>query len=179
MLLFNTVLYHACRRSGTVLQSYALLLLVMCRTELDSTIAASSTGQYHNYWNLDKLCDLNDLVDKTPDAPEALKKLFGPGSTKNTRLRGNRVGQLIFNSVKEKMSGGGGTLSSKSVGSGGAPTVAPVASKNMLDGKPLTRFVFSSDLPDDCQLRVRDTPSIEGESIGVVTACSCFDHISP
>ena len=112
--------------------------------------------------------------------------------SKNPRIRGNRVGQLIVDHVTTMMdsSGSGGGGGGGGGGSGSAPASAPTppaampaaaaamptapassgnGNGNMLDGHSLVRYVFSPDLPFDAQLRIRGEPSGDGEVLGTVS----------
>eukprot|EP00041_Stephanoeca_diplocostata_P020470 m.459883 g.459883 ORF g.459883 m.459883 type:complete len:356 (-) comp21585_c1_seq1:703-1770(-) len=142
--------------------------------EIDASVTAASSGAYHSFWSVDKIAELNNQVDSQPNCPEKLKNLFGPGTSRNPRIRGNRIGQLIFDQVKEIVQGGGVSLGAEGDVAPAAAVPIPAkpaaaAAERMLDGLALQIYAFSSDLPADCQLRVRAEPSMDGEALGTVT----------
>jgi hypothetical protein len=113
-------------------------------------------------------------------------EIFGPGASRNPRLRGNRIGKTVIDYVTELMDKTGGaappsapvdySLNGPSA-PGPAAAAAPAAvvpstgaasSGSMLIGKSLTRYVFSPDLPFDAQLRIRAEASGDGEILGCV-----------
>ena len=60
------------------------------RQELVSTLGAAATGKYNEYWNVERISDLNNAVDAGVAAgtcPEKLASIFGANATRNTRIR--------------------------------------------------------------------------------------------
>eukprot|EP00039_Didymoeca_costata_P023867 m.8559 g.8559 ORF g.8559 m.8559 type:complete len:354 (+) comp3922_c0_seq1:87-1148(+) len=142
-------------------------------TELDSTVNLAESGSYHSYWTVDKIAELNNLVDTKPNCPENISNIFK--QSRNTRLRGNRIGNAIINRIGELLDQGGGSsapLEPTPVTT--TETTAPAENvthnHSLLEGLSLIRYVFSSDLPANCQLRMRDQPSMDGGEVMVVTS---------
>lgn len=54
-----------------------------------------------------QITDVNNTVDSTPDCPEVLKQVFAPGNSRNARIRANRIGKILFDTIAELKAGGG------------------------------------------------------------------------
>eukprot|EP00051_Salpingoeca_urceolata_P015361 m.198956 g.198956 ORF g.198956 m.198956 type:complete len:366 (-) comp18381_c0_seq12:106-1203(-) len=154
------------------------------KAELVSTMAAAATGKYHEYWNLDRISDLNNFVDSDPMCDESLKALFGPKASRNPRLRGNRIGQLVVARMKTLREQGGPTMAAAPMApaplSPSAQPSAPAITASSGSTAALgpssvgvaasTRYVFAHDMQPEAQLRIRAGPSVEAEVLGVITA---------
>eukprot|EP00053_Salpingoeca_punica_P007092 m.65581 g.65581 ORF g.65581 m.65581 type:complete len:206 (+) comp13995_c0_seq2:68-685(+) len=156
------------------------VLQLFKRNELDATVAAASTGKYYDFWTIEKVGDLNNLVDANPSCHPDMKALFGPNAAKNARLKAAKIGKLVLDRVLEmkkndpsggSSSGGGGGMG------GGAAAPAPSFSSAPAPASPrpttgkaaaaavgggagwsaqpavrMQRYVFAPGLPADCRL---------------------------
>eukprot|EP00045_Choanoeca_perplexa_P013738 m.156652 g.156652 ORF g.156652 m.156652 type:complete len:347 (-) comp16443_c0_seq6:3655-4695(-) len=152
------------------------LYSIIKKSDIVGSLAASTTGKYSDFWNLDKLVDLNNLVDAASNAPQALKDIFA--GSKNPRLRANKVGSLILSHTLElKTSGFPGDSASRAVqpavGSPARPGTAPAqmtSPPRAASSGDLRRFMFATDMPEDAVLNVRACPDMDSEVVGHVRA---------
>mmetsp|Transcript_35490 Transcript_35490/g.106840 ORF Transcript_35490/g.106840 Transcript_35490/m.106840 type:complete len:141 (+) Transcript_35490:47-469(+) len=75
-------------------------LSIFKQGELDATMAQALTGAYYSYWTMEKITDLNNVVDKTAGCSDKLKQVFGSGASRVARIRANKIGQIVFDAVK-------------------------------------------------------------------------------
>eukprot|EP00912_Choanoflagellata_sp_UC4_P001906 UC4_evm6s1221 len=157
------------------------ILSFFSQEDLQGSMNLAITAKFSEYWSMDRLLEMHNKVDQGLP-PESLKSVFKPGASKNYRVRANKIGNIILERVKE--------LYNKPNMSNLPPVGSPQAAASMRahreheDPPRMTspveitsaghwpeprEFVFSPEVPDGAELRVRELPSTNSQIVTQVS----------